>query len=85
MFRTLDIDGGLSRRMDYPFAVFVNVYASGGVLGSSGKGYVYSENSLSPLVNSLDVMLRDLYNKNRSHPIVFEALTNHWYMFRQDY
>jgi hypothetical protein len=82
MFRTLDIDGGLSRRTHYPFAVFVNAYASGDVSGSSGKGYVYSEKSLSLLVNSLDVMPRDLNNKNRGHAIVFEALTNHWYMFR---
>ena len=85
MFRKLGVDGGLSRRMDYPFAVFLNAYASGGVLGSSGKGYVYSEKSLSPLVNSLDVMPRDLYNKNRGHAIVFEALTNNWYMFREEY
>ena len=43
LFRSLNIDGGVTRRTDYPSSVFINVYASGGVLGSSEKGSLYSE------------------------------------------
>jgi hypothetical protein len=85
MFHTLDIDSGLTRRTDYPPTVFINAYGSGGVLGGSAKGYVYSEKPLSPLVDSLDVMPRELYRKNGGHAIVFRPLAPNWYMYREEY
>jgi hypothetical protein len=54
------------------------------VLGSSGKGYVYSEKPLSPLVNSLDQMPRELYVKNKGYAMVFGALAENWYLYREE-
>ena len=85
MFGKLNIDGGLTRRTDYPSSVFIDAYASGGVLGSSDKGYAYSEKPLTPVAESLDVFPRDLYNKNKGHATVFKQLAGNWYMFREEF
>ena len=53
--------------------------------GSSTRGYAYSDKPLTPIVDSLDVMPRDLYNKNKGHAIVFKTLTGNWYMFREEF
>lgn len=84
LFRELNIDG-VTRRTDYPSSVFIDVYVSGGVLGSSAKGYVYSKGPLDPLTQSLDPMPTDLYKKNKGHAIVFESLAPDWYMFREEF
>jgi len=85
LFHNLNIDGGVTRRTDYPSSVFINVYASGGVLGSSDKGYAYSERPLTPAAKSLDVMPRDLYSKNKGHAVVFEPVAPNWYLFREEF
>jgi hypothetical protein len=85
LFRRLNIDGGVTRRMDPVSSVSITVYASGGVLGSAGKGYAYSEQPLMPIVQSVDVMPTALYNKNKGHAVVFEPLAPNWYMFREDF
>jgi hypothetical protein len=84
MFRKLGLDGGLVRRQDYPSTVFFGVYGSGGPLASSGKGFVYSERPLSPLVGSLDVFPQGLYD-GKGHAIAFTKLEEAWYMYREEY
>ncbi|MGA3292435.1 MAG: hypothetical protein ABSE45_00480 [Candidatus Acidiferrales bacterium] len=84
LFHSLKIES-LTRRADLPSCIFITVFASGGVLGSSDKGYAYSEKPLAPVVPSLDVMPQDLYNRNKGHALVFEPLAPNWYMFREEY
>lgn len=83
IFHKLNIQG-VTRRGEYPASVFVNVYARGGVLGTSEKGYAYSEKPLLPVAISLDVFPREIYNRNRGHAIVFKPLTTNWYIFREE-
>jgi hypothetical protein len=86
MFRKLGINGGLVRRTDYyPSTVFIVAYASGGVLGSSYKGYVYSPQPLSPVVSSLDAFPQERYLKAKGHAIEFEKLEDGWYLYREEY
>lgn len=86
MFRKLGIDGGLVRRTDYhPSAVFIVAYASGGVLASSDKGYAYSPQPLSPVVDSLDAFPRERYLNGKGHAIEFEKLGDGWYLYREEY
>ena len=85
VFRKLHIEGGLTRRTDYTSSVFIRIYTAGGVLGSSEKGYAYSEKPLTPVVQSPDMFPRDFYNKNKGHAIVFEPLTANWYMYREEF
>jgi hypothetical protein len=86
MFRKLGINGGLVRRTDYtPSTVFIAAYASGGVLASSDKGYVYSPRPLSPLVSSLDVFPRERYLNGKGHAIEFEQLGDGLYLYREEY
>jgi len=85
LFHELSIDGGVTRRTDYPSSVFIDVYASGGVLGSSAKGYVFSKQPLGPVAQSLDAMPEDLYKKNKGHAIVFESLAPDWYIYREEF
>lgn len=84
LFRELNIVGGLSHRMDYSPAVFIIAYGTGGVLASSNKGYVYSQKPLSPIVRSLDVMPKELYD-SKGHAIAFTSLTQDWYIYREEY
>jgi hypothetical protein len=84
MFRKLGIEGGLSRRTDYPSTVFIVVYGRGGVLASSEKGFVYSQKPLSPIVQSLDVYPPTVKG-GTGHAIGFKALANSWYMYREEY
>ena len=85
LFRKLDIESGLARDTRDPPIVFIRVYASGGVLGSSEKGYAHSEKALSPLVNSLDRFPRESYEKTKGHAPVFGSLANNWYLYREEY
>ena len=84
VFRKLGIDGGLSRREDYKSSVFLVVYGSGGVVGSSEKGLAYSEKPLSPIVQSLEKYPPGAAD-GRGHAIGFEPLTENWYMYREEY
>jgi hypothetical protein len=79
MFRELKINGLSRTETD---SVTVIVYASGGVLGGSEKGLVYSARPLTPVSSSLDQFPRELYNRNRGYALVYKPLGGNWYMYR---
>jgi hypothetical protein len=81
MFRELEVKG-LSRTQTGSVAVIV--YASGGALGGSEKGLVYSAHPLTPLSSSLDQFPRELYNRNRGYALVYKPLGGNWYMYRTE-
>jgi hypothetical protein len=83
LFRKLGVVG-LSRRTDYSPSVFIECYGSGGALASSNKGYVYSENPLSPIATSLNRMPQELYDA-KGHAIAFIPLAQDWYIYREEY
>lgn len=82
LFRKLGLGGGLSRRRDYPNSVFLNVVGSG-VLGGTDKGYAYSPQPLSPILQSLDDPLPAHLFDSHGHAIAFRLLTRNWYIYRE--
>lgn len=85
-FKVLGIQKGIVRRDDYrPSTVFFIVEAHGPVTTGSYKGYVYSEEQLSPLVRSLNTLADEVYDKKAGHAIAFKQLAKNWYLYREEY
>jgi hypothetical protein len=81
LFRKLGIAHGLSRREDYPSAVFFLVSGSGIVPSGSEKGFVYSPRPLSPIQDSLD---RFRPKDSNQDIFTFEPISDNWYLFLED-
>jgi hypothetical protein len=85
LFSKLGISGGLAHSDSLKAAVFF--LADGrGLFVTNGlyKGYAYCETPPFPMVNSVDAMPRNLYDKN-GHAIAFKALGGNWYLYREEY
>lgn len=85
LFQRLGIRDGVSRRSDYPGAIFFIAYASGLVTDGSYKGFVYSTGELKPLAGSLDNGSWSRLDPKKEHVIRFKRLEAHWYLFRERY
>jgi hypothetical protein len=85
LFRQLGIRGGVSRRTDYPAAIFFEVYAFGLVTDGSYKGFVYSVQQLYPQVKSLDDEAWRKLDPKKEHVIQFTRIGVNWYLFRERY
>lgn len=77
LFVRLGLRGGLSRRTDLPQAIFLIAATKGISLGGSAKGYVYSTEPLSPVLNSLD----DVSAPMRDRVPVYKKLDDNWYLY----
>jgi hypothetical protein len=75
LFRDLGLKGGMERREDFPSGIFLIEQCSGTAITHDCKGYVYSEESLSPIQEDLD---------EPPAKIAFKRLANNWYLFRDD-
>lgn len=75
LFRDLGLKGGMERREDFPSGIFLIEECSGTAITHDCKGYVYSEEALSPIQQYLD---------EPPAKVAFKGLANNWYLFRDD-
>ncbi|MET1257472.1 hypothetical protein [Aliikangiella maris] len=73
----LKVKNGISRNEDFP-GVFLHVQSSGYVTGGISKGYYYSRNPPSNIVDSLNN-----YKVWKKNDTAFYRLQHGWYMFLQ--
>jgi hypothetical protein len=85
LFRQLRIRDGVSRRTEYPGAIFFVMYSSGLVTDGSYKGLVYSVQELNPQVKSLDDQAWSRLDPDGGHVIQFRRIGMNWYIFRERY
>ena len=80
-FKQLGLDSGISRETNAGSAVvFITASSKGMTLRGSSKGYAYSEQSLSPVFDTLDDTPFD--PKSRAeHGVAFKPIKGHWYLY----
>lgn len=77
LFNELGLKHGLARREDIPGVLFFDVSATGMVTGGDAKGYAYSTEELSPLVNSLDHIDIEV----KSLQPLYKRIEGDWYLY----
>lgn len=77
LFVKLGLRGGISRRTDLPKAIFLIAATEGISLGGSAKGYVFSSEPLSPLVDSLD----DVSAPMKDRVPIYRKVADNWYLY----
>jgi hypothetical protein len=73
LFHNLGITQGMEHPYDRPGVVFFYTECQGSAITRDCKGYAYSEESLTPVRNSLDSL---------APGIAFKPLSQNWYLFR---
>jgi hypothetical protein len=73
-----------NRNSDYPGAIFLPADASGIVSAEVIKGYVYSQEPLSPLVKTLDHGIPPELSTWRRATIAFKKVDQNWYLYYDD-
>ena len=76
LFNELDLKCGLTRLEDSDIIVLC-ASATGMVTSGSDKGYAYSEDELTPTVQSLDAIPETL----KYQRIVYKSIEPHWYLY----
>ena len=80
LFRELNIKAGMHR--DNANTVRLIASSAGMFIASSEKSYVYSSVEPSPLVNSLDSVIR---TNNGDQPPVFKRVSGNWYLYYESW
>lgn len=75
LFKELDLRHGISRGGEG--SIGLEYWATGMVTGGSYKGYVYSENELSPIINSLDKPSIPV----KSMVPIYRKIKDSWYLY----
>jgi hypothetical protein len=75
LLRKLGIGGGISRDSDGSANLIVSY--KGVLIRSSGKGYYYSTGSVTPVVESLDEVIRNEIDETRP---TFKRIEGNWYL-----
>lgn len=78
LFQTLSIKNGLYRKPHSGSVQFI-VSSSGLVTGGSSKGFIYSDQPLEPLVESLDAEKKNAAPRR----IIYRAVQGKWYLFSE--
>lgn len=83
LFTKLSLSDGIVRTEDFPGALFFVARANGLCTAGASAGYVYSANSLTPAVKSLQESLvkEARTNPSQHYAYVFEPLKKNWYAF----
>jgi hypothetical protein len=77
LFKKLGLEAGLERaNTSNGVVIFLVASAKGLSVSGSSKGYIYSGQPLSPLVESLDVVPPT----ETQHRARYKMITNHWYL-----
>lgn len=85
LFKRVGTSYGVSRRIEFPGAIFVPMSTFGAAPSSAAKGYVYSTDSLSPILRSLDQPLPpESLDKKTQTSIGFKYLSKDWYLYYFD-
>ena len=77
LFSSLRLTEGLERPADEPEVILMIASTKGLSLGGSMKGYAYSPNDLSPILDSLENVPNDSLNGKP----VYRRIKPHWYLF----
>lgn len=77
LFTKLGLHGGILRRNDQLFLI---ASTKGSSLGGSAKGYTYSTEPISPLLESLD----HVSTKMKDRVPVYKNFKNNWYLYYEE-
>jgi hypothetical protein len=75
LMKKLRIDGGIAR--DYDGSASLIVKYKGILIHTSGKGYYYSTGEVTPIVESLDEVIRNERDDTRP---TFKRIEGNWYL-----
>jgi hypothetical protein len=81
LFKKANLSSGLERTTNATStAIFFFASSKGMTFRGSSKGYAYSQEALSPLLESLDQHPFDPQNPQK-HGVAFKRIKEHWYLF----
>lgn len=84
LFRSVNVPSGITNDIRNSRVLFPIVVA-GMVPAGYEKGLIYSATPLTPVLKSLDERPSDQYWDDRGHVLVYKPISDHWYIFYEQW